>query len=353
MTTRKGTSDAVGHDHFPGTVTLIVSGVFVLWMVIPDDPLRLASWDVLLISGILALILGLRQARQVSVKFDHTLRRLMHRGTLQGSPEAHQQMRRRLEASVRGWTRGVAWGGAVAIFGAFVIVMLWAHSMAKLPLAIFETYWAYVAGWQLGRMVAYGFLGTLSRKAGLSVRVIPGHLDGAAGLKPLGDFFFFQSMVTAIVALYLAIWWLLIPIWPRDYSSWRGPYVGLLAVSVVVEVLAFFAPMWFFHVAMRKEKEQLLQTADELSEQVAALEVELARPSQSQPRNELQERLSLMTKQYWAIEQMPTWPVDYKTKKHFTVSNAALVLPLLSEAAGLAGPWQHIIDTLGKIFGQT
>jgi hypothetical protein len=160
-------------------------------------------------------------------------------------------------------------------------------------------------------------------------------------------------MVTAIVALYLAIWWLLIPIWPRDYSSWRGPYVGLLAVSVVVEVLAFFAPMWFFHVAMRKEKEQLLQTADELSEQVAALEVELARPSQSQPRNELQERLSLMTKQYWAIEQMPTWPVDYKTKKHFTVSNAALVLPLLSEAAGLAGPWQHIIDTLGKIFGQT
>ena len=119
--------------------------------------------------------------------------------------------------------------------------MLQARSLYKLPLAVFETYWAYIAGWHLGRMAAYGGLGAALRKAGVSVRAIPGHLDGAAGLKPIGDLFFFQSTVAAIPAIFLAVWLVLIPIWPRDYSGWHALYVPLLALSLVFEMLAFFA----------------------------------------------------------------------------------------------------------------
>src|SRR5689334_15334108 len=59
MPTSKRTRDAPRRGRFSGTVTLIVNSVFVLWIVIPDNPRRLASWDMLLITGILALILGL------------------------------------------------------------------------------------------------------------------------------------------------------------------------------------------------------------------------------------------------------------------------------------------------------
>ena len=75
MPTSKRTRDAARHDLFPGTVMLIVNGVFVLWIVIPDNPRRLASWDMLLITGILAFILGLQRARQAPIKLDQTLGR--------------------------------------------------------------------------------------------------------------------------------------------------------------------------------------------------------------------------------------------------------------------------------------
>jgi hypothetical protein len=338
-------------DPFPGFVVLTVSGVFVAVAVVPDDPGSLASWDMLLISGLFALVVGLRQARLAPAKLDQTLSRLVHRGALQGTPEAQQRVRQVLRASVRTWTRRAALVVAIAIFGAFVVAMLQAGSLYRLPLAVFETYWAYIAGWQLGRMAAYGSLGAALRQAGVSVRAIPGHLDGAAGLKPVGDLFFFQSTVAAIPAVYLAVWLFLIPVWPRDYSGWRPPYIPLLALSVVFEMLAFFLPMWFFHRVMRKEKELLLETADALSERVAALEGDLAQPDQEQPRRELQERLTLMRKQYWDIENMPTRPVDTKTRRHFTLSNVALVLPLLSEAVGLTGPWRRLMDVAGRLFG--
>jgi hypothetical protein len=344
--------DTKGNDPFPGSVATVVSGVFIAWIVVPaTDPRSLASWDILLISGIVALIVGLRLARQAPDRVGHTLRRLIHRGALQGAPADPESVREALESTARTWAGRGAGLVAVAVFAAFAIVMLRARSLYRLPLALFEVYWAYIAGWQLGRMAAYGRLGAALGKAGINVRAIPGHLDGAAGLKPVGDLFFFQSMVAAIPAIFLAAWWLLIPVWPRDYSFWRAPYVGLLAASIVVEMLAFFVPMWFFHVAMRTEKERLLQTADKLSEQVAALQVELAQPTHDPPRHELQERLSLMTKQYWDIEQMPTWPVDFKTRRHFALSNVTLVLPLLSEVVGLTPPWQRLVEAAGKIIG--
>src|SRR5262245_49676156 len=98
----------------------------------------------------------------------------------------------------------------------------------------------------------------------------------------MGDFFFFQSSVVAIPSIYLATWLLLIPIWPRDYCHWRGLYVGLLTLGLGFELLAFFLPMWSFHIEMKKEKDRLLKDADELGGDVAALEAELASPGHNE-----------------------------------------------------------------------
>jgi hypothetical protein len=180
---------------------LVVSIAFVAAIVVPDDPGNLASWDMLLVSGLVALVVGLRFAGLAPPKLDHTVRRLFHRGALQGPPDAQQRVRQELDSDVQTWTRRGALVVALSIFGAFVVAMVRVRSIRWLPLAVFETYWAYIAGWHLGRMVAYGGLGAALRKAGVNVHAIPGHLDGAAGLKPVGDLFFFQSMVVAIPAV--------------------------------------------------------------------------------------------------------------------------------------------------------
>jgi hypothetical protein len=57
-----------------------------------------------------------------------------------------------------------------------------------------------------------------------------------------------------------------------------------------------------------------------------------------------------MTKRYRDIENMPTWPVDLRTRRYFTLSNMPLVLPLLTEAVGAADPWRRLMDAAARLF---
>ena len=58
--------------------------------------------------------------------------------------------------------------------------------------------------------------------------------------------------------------------------AWMHPYMGLLAVALVIEVMAFVVPMWWFHREMRDQKEKLLAQADELSAVIATMRTHLA-----------------------------------------------------------------------------
>jgi hypothetical protein len=75
----------------------------------------------------------------------------------------------------------------------------------KLVLVVVELATSYVAGQYLGRMAAYGSLGGVLEKVGIKFRVHPGHLDGAAGLQPLGEFYFFQALLVSLPAVFLAV----------------------------------------------------------------------------------------------------------------------------------------------------
>src|SRR5439155_1160813 len=80
--------------------------------------------------------------------------------------------------------------------------------------------------------------------AHLSFRTTPGHVDGAAGLKPLGDYYLYQALLVLLPAAFLLACSLilLIPSWDRRCDGWRGWFLGLLCVSICVEVDAFVAP---------------------------------------------------------------------------------------------------------------
>jgi hypothetical protein len=206
----------------------------------------------------------------------------------------------------------------------------------------------YLGGRPLGRAVAYGTLGVFLRRHGHEPVARPGHLDGAAGLKPVGDFYFFQAMVLAIPAVFLAVWWAVIPLLGR-YTNWRQSYLALLTVALAGEIMAFLVPMWSFHRVMKLQKEICLREADEISREVSDLQLRLMSTEAEEEREAINHRLSLRMDRYSAIDAMPTWPLDSGTRRRFTINNLALCLPLLSRVLNLSDSWKEFVDGIQRI----
>ena len=324
----------------------------LLWQAKPNGPLTdFFEWDILLVSGFLTFVAGLIIAQGSRERLERMLDRLANRGSLTG--EALAKIEDGLEERTRGWIRAGGLVVAASILIAFTVVS-WhnrgtSRAISLMFLGLFEAAWGYVAGRYLGRMASYGCLGWFLNTTRARISVKPGYIDGAAGLKPIGDFYFRQAMVAAVPAVFLALWWLIIPAWPEPsirarYLQWMHPYLGLLTLAIVIEALAFVAPMRWFHVEMKRQKEQLLSDADNLSESIARIRIQLAESLAKPDRDNLNEQLSLKTKQYWDIEEMPTWPVDRSIARRFTFQNLALLLPVVGEMAGLHEVWVKFLQ---------
>ena len=154
--------------------------------------------------------------------------------------------------------------------------------------------------------------------------------------------------------MYLAVWSVLIPLWPfNDYSLWRESYLGLLLVALVLEVLSFLVPMFLIHLDMKKQKIRYLEEADEASREIARLQRKLEEPSVADEREALRDRLQMKVERYHSIEHMPTWPVDFKSWRRFTIGNAALSSPLVGELLAKTDLWQRVLVLVERILPST
>ena len=318
------------------------------------DQWRDHAWDPLLISGIGALILGIHLSQGIPKKMKKNLMRLVNRKALNLTVETLEDFQTRIGNRAARW----AHRGGLLVAISMLMALLYAFSKAfkqvppavKLPLMLFETLGGYIAGRYLGRMASYGRLGWILKKEKISLMLEPGHLDGAVGLKPIGDFYFYQAMVAAIPAIFLGAWWLGITFMAyHRYQDWRRPYLGLLVIALAFEILAFLVPLWSFHREMQKQKIDFLKNADKLSRKIAEIQVQLAGPMSAEQRNVLKDQVAYMTKQYWDIEQMPTWPVDVRTRRYFTLNNIVLSLPLITKFIGGTDTWRHISELVGGV----
>lgn len=79
--------------------------------------------------------------------------------------------------------------------------------------------------------------------------------------------------------------------------------------------------------------------------EVMQLQLQLAQPGTNETAK-LQARREEATQRYWAIEQLPTWPVDARTRRRFGLNNIALLLPLVSEVLGQTALWQQLAEVL-------
>jgi hypothetical protein len=210
---------------------------------------------------------------------------------------------------------------------------------------------AFPVGFFIGRAVSFGRLGRRLDRPRLAVnldaeRLDPEHLDGAAGLRPVGDLYFFQAMLLAIPAMYLAVWWFLIPLLGDRYSDWRSPYIGLLAFVLTCEILGFLLPLRSFHVIMKRRKLKLLGEADAISQEVTDLQRKLRSTLDEDEAKRLEDALSRRTQRYQAIESMPTWPVGVRVRRRFALSNILLFIPVVAQALGAPESWLNILEDL-------
>lgn len=320
-----------------GTVLLIL---FVIQVISYGQ--AIGEWDWLLLSGTVTFLCGIGLAQQVPLKMKITLRRLVDRGTLVATIDDLIALEQRLHHTAADWAKK----GAIAVALATAASFLSIYGLGNGLLTLLETIGGFIVGWCLGQMSAYGALLRLIRQENLSLRAEPEHTDGVCGFKPLGDFYGFQALVAAVPAIFLALWWVIIPIFPRDYSHWRQPYAGLLAMAIGFEVLVLVVPLVLFHQEMEQQKQHLLIESDRLSRDIVALRSQLIYTDSADQRSEIEARIVYLINRHHKIDQMTTWPIHPQTLRRFTLRNTLLLIPIFSEFVGHSQFWTILKDIL-------
>jgi hypothetical protein len=309
---------------------------------------------VLQLSGWLVLLVGLELAGGAPGNLRLTLARLSSRGILGPSPRV-EELRGELERIGPGWT--VASGCVVAVallltsppalLAAGTSIGPAASSLALLIVA------GAVAGSWLGRMTGYGrLLGRDLRRKELRLRLIPGHPDGAAGLKPVGDFYLYQSLTASLPAVFLGAWVLLISLGGASqllagYRPYLTQYLLLLPLAMLFEILVFVQPMSSVHAVMKNQKEEeFLPEVDRLSLAIASTTADIDDQVSADQEAARQQYLARLAEQYPQLENVPTWPVDSSIRRRFTLRNLGLLIPFLGYIVGHMPFWQQVSDAL-------
>lgn len=303
-------------------------------------------WDWLLISGWITLVIGLCLVHGIPGRFEDMLSRLAERRVLELTPDQLCEFKVDLERKVVStWAPATGVTVAIAIGIAFANAFSSVELVTRIPLVAGEIIGGYVAGCYLGRMTCYGFLGPLLKLQKVKLDVQPGHHDTRGGLKPIGDFYFYQAIVVSLPAVFLAVWLLLFPLpyFSEMYKNWQTAYSGLLVIAVAIDVLAFVLPLVSFHREMVRQKSNLAKQADELSCQITETRRRLVHDIHTV---EAKAKDSLP---YWIescrdIEQLPILPVDLATKLRFSVRSLALAVPALVNYTGFSDQWGTLLQ---------
>jgi hypothetical protein len=194
-----------------------------------------------------------------------------------------------------------------------------------------------LGGYYCGYAISVGRWATLLRAQGITLRVRPGHPDGAAGWAPLGDLYFYHALMLTIPALYYGVWSYLIAANVAHsyapYHSLQTPYFVFFLISLAVEVLAFIAPVWSFHEDMRRQKAKLASETDALSDRILTMQEQVVATDDPGEVSKLSQQLAAMTSLYTVRVGMPTWPFNTRVTVRFVLANVGLLLPLIAQLA--------------------
>ena len=360
MAGREAVAEGPTASSVPGPASRsVVIGRWLLWSTLPvllvqqiPNLIYFHRLDTLKISAWLALLIGLELAGRTPAKLDKTLTRLRDREVL-----IPAQVVDCLKGDIRlrPWRRcWVITGLCVAAAVLVTSPWLWGGASVwrfralgpDISDAVFLVVGGAAAGSWLGRMVSYGRLLTKAglRKHQLELQVIPNHPDRAGGLKPLGDFYLYQSLTASLPAIFLAAWVLLIslggpsPLW-GGYGSYLHGYLGLLVAAILFEILVFILPMLSIHDVMSSQKESsFLVDADRLFTPKLARRIGQNDQDDGAQQDAEPDRFG----RYKELEEAPTWPVDSAIRRQFTLRNLGFLIPFIGYIVGHMQFWQQL-----------
>jgi hypothetical protein len=99
---------------------------------------------------------------------------------------------------------------------------------------------------------------------------------------------------------------------------------------------------------MFQQKKILLRQADRLSVEIVEIQRNLAESRPEDEMKALKELVEQKIAQHGLLEKVPTWPIHFKTTRIFSIGNFALLIPLVSEWAGLSKPWADFVQEVLK-----
>ena len=346
--TRLRASKALSQGHWPVygmAVAALLVGQALLW---GPNPI---GWDWLLVSGVVVFLGALRLSWDVPRLVIDTLGRLQTRGVI-AEPASDgagvSAAARELERTAR---RYRPWGATAA---ATLMLLGWVYAAGGDPYWGNWALWltvalAAVAGVVLARLTAYGGLARVLVDLGMTPQPQPGHVDRAAGLRPVGELYLRQATVVAAIGVFAGVWWLLIGVIER-YAYWRDPYLILFVLAIGLELLIFFAPLWSFHRLMAAARAGLLTEADQTSRRIRDLGHQLTDTADASGRERLEGEIARLTQRWSDIEEMPTWPVDAGMRRRFTWNNVMVAVPFVLKALSAPRGWQEVGEGLTKLF---
>ncbi|MEQ1613637.1 MAG: hypothetical protein ABL904_12855 [Hyphomicrobiaceae bacterium] len=318
-----------------------------------------ACWDYMLISAngcfIAAMILVLSLTR----RFDAALRQLRLNNVLMMSDDDVADLKDRIGQRARpielisGWLIGaVVLGSFIFVFGEFMATVWSAWRSNRLSgggwslvefgfFVVISVLAAGIAGLFFGRLARYGMLASVLSDNHEGLRVIPGHFDGACGLKPIGDFYLYQALLLAIPILWLGAWWAwVIPQYqslvcsvtqqPQMlFAEWRGPFFMQWLVVLGYFCMGFVRP--FYQLRRRIRTTRLALVRDEtprLEQEILARHDRTATLGQVHTAS-LDDDHERLSRRLWSINTMGDWPMDSTTlAKYRSLLLGEVLLPL-------------------------
>ena len=294
--------------------------------------LRWDRWEALSISAWLVVLIGLQLVASTPERLHKALQRLRDRDILPESVEAGDGMEGELERIAHRWSLVGAWCMPVALLvteGLVSALPHWRDWVFGLPGArlVLDVIASSAVGAWAGRMAGYGRLGHVLAKRGLKLRVVPGHPDGAGGLRPIGAFYLYQSLMASLPAVFLIVWGVLF--WLRRQYQDADQYLWLLALAILVEVLVFVHPMLSVHASMREQRKAFLARADRLSRAIETTQARLE-DTELEERDAVKRQLAELVERYQTLEKTPAWPMDQSIRRRITLQNLGLLLPFVA-----------------------
>ena len=304
-------------------------GIFILSMVFETIFLKELFFadDYMLISGFLTFTFSIAYLSSPPATINEVLQRLQDRKVITVDDDLFED----ITSTLASRTAGLSF-----LFGLLIAIIMFIsfRRTTTLHWCLIFAFGGYVVGSYFGAMVADGLLGSLLKEKRVELNVMPGHIDNAGGLKPVGDYYFFHAKALAIPAAFFAVWVMIMTFGidnSRYEPNWLDIYSWLLVISIAIEFLAFLLPMWTFHRAMQSKKKQLFARSDRVGHEIIVLKTSLTQDLENpkEQRDHKIKQIELLTERYAALEKLPTWPIDPTLSRKFTVANLVLFIPYL------------------------